>query len=96
LFLPGIWCKELCPPGGLQVAVTEIKSFIKRFTGYGKQETITHDPVRCKESCKYNAVVFNSMMNILNMVPEVVSKKCVGCGACMVIYPENCITVNPI
>jgi ferredoxin-type protein NapF len=227
VFLPGIWCKKLCPLGGLQEAVNDAKSYIKRISGYGKPETVTPDPVRryllmsgmgvlaglavprllkpkteshiqppasvkeslfnslcnrcgncikacptgiiinrhdlndiislmtpeisyksgycleecnlcgrvcptgaitlfdpeaknllfmgsadirlenclivnnkecirCKESCKYNAIKFISGRNILNMIPEVDRRKCVGCGACMVICPKNCITVNPI
>jgi ferredoxin-type protein NapF len=227
LFFPEIWCKKLCPLGGFQEVLADIKSYIKRLSGHGKSETVKHEParryilmsgvgifsglaiprylkpkansyirppasvgttlfnglcnrcgnciracpagiiinhldlndiislmtpeinyksgycieecnvcsrvcqtgaitlfdpkaknqllmgtaeiilqncflvhnkecIRCKESCKYNAIEFISGVNILNMIPKVESRKCVGCGACKVICPGNCITINPI
>ena len=51
--------------------------------------------VRCKESCKFEALEFVAEDSFLYMVPVVDPRKCVGCGACAIICPESCIVINP-
>jgi len=52
--------------------------------------------VRCKESCKYEAIKFVEEGNILNVLPVADSPKCVGCGACAVVCPVGCFEIYPI
>ena len=46
LFLPGIWCKRLCPLGGLQMVMAEIKYYIDRISGREKSDSQSYNPGR--------------------------------------------------
>ena len=92
-------CSRVCPTGAITLFSVEAKRRI--FMG---SAIITLDDclllhnkecVRCRESCKYDAVKFESEKNILNVVPVIVPSVCVGCGACKVICPANCIDIVP-
>jgi NAD-dependent dihydropyrimidine dehydrogenase PreA subunit len=93
-------CGRVCPTGAITLFDPEAKNLLFMGSADIRLENClivnNKECIRCKESCKYNAIKFISGRNILNMIPEVDRRKCVGCGACMVICPKNCITVNPI
>jgi ferredoxin-type protein NapF len=93
-------CSRVCPTGAITLFSVEAKSRI--FMGLAK---ITLDKclllnnrecIKCRESCKFEAIEFVSKENILKAVPVVVPVKCVGCGACKVICPTGCIEILPV
>ena len=51
--------------------------------------------VKCRESCKFDAIEFVRGASIFNLNPVVYTNKCVGCGACEVVCPVNCIEIKP-
>lgn len=93
-------CSKVCPTG----AITLFDPGAKDKLFMGRAEIVLEncrlvnniECNRCRESCKYQAIEFHTATGLLNMAPVVDSKKCVGCGACMVICPEECITIKPV
>lgn len=93
-------CSRVCPSGA--ITLFSVKAKGQLFIGTAEVH-LEHclllnntECVRCKESCKYDALAFVAEGNIFNVVPVVDTKKCVGCGACAVICPENCIVIIPV
>jgi ferredoxin-type protein NapF len=93
-------CSKVCPSGAITLFSAEAKSQL--FIGSAEIQlencllTKNMECVKCKESCKYDAISFLSEKNILRVTPVVDIKKCVGCGACSVICPAACIVIKPI
>ena len=93
-------CSRVCPTGAITLFSVKAKSQL--FIGTAKIVLDNclllnnKECVRCKESCKYEAIKFVAEKNILNVVPVVDIMKCVGCGACSVICPAACIEIHPI
>jgi ferredoxin-type protein NapF len=93
-------CSRVCPTG----AITLFDPAAKNQLFMGKAEINLENCLllnnkecnKCRSSCKYEAIEFKTGSNILNMSPVVDFRKCVGCGACMVVCPTNCIFVKPI
>jgi ferredoxin-type protein NapF len=91
-------CSVVCPSGAITLFSADAKSQIIM----GKAEVKTADCLlsgnkecdRCKASCYYKAILIGGEKDKSLILPEVVSEKCVGCGACKVICPTNCITVS--
>ncbi len=92
-------CSRVCPTGAIALFDPDAKGQL--FMGSAE---ITLPDCRllnnsecnkCRESCKYGAIEFCHATGYLNMYPVVDEKKCVGCGACMVVCPESCITILP-
>lgn len=92
-------CSRVCPTGAINLFSIKAKSqlFIGIAEFHPENCLLLNNKecVRCKESCKYNALEFIADGNIFNMVPLVSAEKCVGCGACAVVCPENCIIIKP-
>jgi ferredoxin len=91
-------CSRVCPSGA--ITLFSVKAKGQLFMGTANVHiqncllSNNKECVRCKESCKYDAIKFVSEENILNVIPVVNIKKCVGCGACAVICPAACIEIN--
>jgi ferredoxin-type protein NapF len=90
-------CSVVCPSGAITLFSVDAKSQI--FMGKAVVKTpdcllsFNKECDRCKAACYYKAILILEKKDDSLMLPEVVSDKCVGCGACKVICPTNCITV---
>jgi ferredoxin-type protein NapF len=92
-------CSRVCPTG----AISSFRSDEKDNLFMGKAEIELQNCLllnnrechKCNESCKYDAVEFRPLTGLLDMLPVIDNDKCVGCGACMVVCPESCITIIP-
>jgi|WetSurMetagenome_2_1015567.scaffolds.fasta_scaffold14570_3 ferredoxin len=93
-------CSQVCPSGA--ITLFDVKAKDQLFIGTAEIHLENclllnnKECVRCKESCKFDALEFVAEENILNVTPVVNTKKCVGCGACEVICPANCIAIKPL
>lgn len=93
-------CSRVCPTGAITLFEVGAKSRLIM----GKPQIIiqncylsnNRECVKCKESCRYMAIDFMPGKNILNMIPVFNSEKCVGCGACEVVCPAECIKITPV
>ena len=92
-------CSRVCPTGAITLFSVEAKSqlFMGRAEVHLENCLLLNNTecVKCKESCKYEAIEFVAEDSFLNVIPVVDTRKCVGCGACAVICPESCIVINP-
>lgn len=92
-------CSRVCPTGAIALFSVEAKN--RLFIGYAeiKLENClllnNKECVRCKESCKYESIEFVSAGSILNVIPVISMDTCVGCGACAVVCPKECIIIRP-
>jgi formate hydrogenlyase subunit 6/NADH:ubiquinone oxidoreductase subunit I len=92
-------CSRVCPTGAITLFSVKAKSQL--FIGTAKIHLDNclllnnKECVRCKESCKYEAIKFVAEENIFKVVPVADITKCVGCGACSVICPVSCIEIYP-
>ncbi len=90
-------CSKVCPSGAIMLFDVKAKSqlFIGSAEVHLEDCLLVNNKecVKCKESCKYDAIAFVSQENILKVNPVVDVKKCVGCGACEVICPVSCIVI---
>jgi formate hydrogenlyase subunit 6/NADH:ubiquinone oxidoreductase subunit I len=90
-------CSRVCPSGS--ITLFDIKAKGQLFIGTAKVQlencllVKNKECVRCKESCKYDAIDIVAGNNIFNVTPVVNREKCVGCGACKVVCPTNCIEI---
>jgi ferredoxin-type protein NapF len=93
-------CSQVCPTGAITLFSVKAKSQL--FMGTAKIQLqkclLVHNTecVKCKDSCKYDAIEFVAEANILNMIPVVNIRKCVGCGACEVVCPVSCIVIEQL
>lgn len=90
-------CGKVCPTGAIKLFSIEAKSSL--FMGTARINTENcylsnnMECIKCREACKYDAVEFLPGSNVLNMLPSIDNQKCLGCGACEVICPAECIKV---
>ena len=93
-------CGQVCPSGAIGRFKVEEKG--KLFIGMAEVHlencllVNNSECVKCRESCKFNALELITEGNTLNMIPVVHTEICVGCGACEVICPTGCIKILPI
>ena len=92
-------CGKVCPTGAITLFTIDAKPDLYMGTAVITTEncylTNSRECVKCKESCKYNAITYSYGSNVLNIIPVVDSQTCVGCGACEVVCPAVCIIVEP-
>ncbi|HCU20813.1 MAG: hypothetical protein A2X05_06590 [Bacteroidetes bacterium GWE2_41_25] len=92
-------CSTVCPTGAISLFSVEAKAEL--FIGKAEIELKNclllnnKECIKCKESCKFEAIDFVASGNILNTVPVINFKRCVGCGACAVVCPQDCILITP-
>lgn len=92
-------CSRVCPTGAITLFSVEAKREL--FIGTAEIElkncllVNNKECVKCKESCKYESIEFSVSGNILNSAPVINRKSCVGCGACAVVCPQQCILIYP-
>ncbi len=93
-------CSRVCPTGAITLFDPKAKSQLKMGLAEISLENCrlvkNRECNKCMESCKYNAVEFNARRGLLEMEPVIDAQRCVGCGACLVICPENCILIRPV
>ena len=91
-------CSVVCPSGAITLFDIGAKSQLTM----GKAAINTSDCLLlhqtecdcCKKACSYQALNIRGQNENQLMMPEVDLAKCVGCGACKVICPKNCITIS--
>ena len=93
-------CGTVCPSGSISPFSIEAKKnlYIATVEIESEQCLLTRQKEcdRCKAVCKYNAIEIRSFENSIIMAPEVNLSKCVGCGACSLICPAECIQMVPV
>lgn len=93
-------CSRICPSGAIKLFSVKAKAQLFMGTAVVRLDDClllkNKECIKCKESCKFDAIEFVPRGSFLNMIPVVDEKKCVGCGACGVICPEGCIVINPL
>lgn len=93
-------CSMVCPTGAIALFDPDAKGQL--FMGKAKialpdcRLLNNSECNKCRESCKYEAIEFYHASGYLNMYPAIDEKKCVGCGACMIVCPESCIIIQPV
>jgi ferredoxin-type protein NapF len=93
-------CSQVCPTGA--ITLFDIKAKNRLFMGTAEIHLENclllnnKECIKCKESCKYDIIEFKAQESILKVCPVIDTKKCVGCGACEIACPENCIIVKPL
>jgi len=91
-------CSVVCPTGAITLFDIRAKSRLFMGTAVIQLENCllfnNTECVKCRESCKYDAIEFVARGNILNMTPVINKEKCTGCGACKVICPQSCIEIS--
>ena len=91
-------CSVVCPSGAITLFSVNAKSQLIM----GKAEVNTADCLlsyqtecdRCKQVCSYKAIIIKSKDKESPLLPEVNSSKCVGCGACKIVCPKICFSIN--
>lgn len=93
-------CSSVCSSGAITIFSVKAKSQLFMGTAEVHLENCllvnNKECVKCRESCKYDALKLVPEKNAFTSVPLIDADKCVGCGACEVICPENCIVINPL
>jgi ferredoxin-type protein NapF len=90
-------CSKVCPSGAItSFEVAAKPQIIMGLAVVNIDEcllTLRKECDRCKAVCPYNAVGIIERNNSTMAMPEIVSEKCVGCGACKVVCPAECIKI---
>ena len=100
-FLPGLWCFRVCPLGGVQMLVTDIKSFFFRHlsreqsTDYGRRLFIG-SAAGAVAAFALPRVVKNHETNVIRPPAALESVKlyavCTRCGSCIKACPTRILT----
>lgn len=92
-------CSSVCPTGAITLFSVNSKDQLFMGTAEVTMENCllvnNKECVKCRESCKFSAIEFVHGTSIFNLNPVVHLNKCVGCGACKVVCPVNCIQIKP-
>ncbi|MGI6573185.1 MAG: 4Fe-4S dicluster domain-containing protein [Fermentimonas sp.] len=92
-------CGKVCPSGAITEFQIQAKKEIVMALAVVNLEdcllTKQSECGRCIEACKYDAMKIKYSVLENQMVPIVVSDRCVGCGACAVICPPLTIEMIP-
>lgn len=100
-FIPGLWCFRVCPLGGVQMLVTEIKSFFYRHLS-GKQSTnlgrrlFIGSAAGAVAGFAMPGVVKEHGTNIIRppaaLEPAKLYSVCTRCGSCIKACPTRILT----
>ncbi|MFC2075556.1 4Fe-4S binding protein [candidate division KSB1 bacterium] len=100
-----------CLPGCIVCGTVCSSGAIKRFTRADKKELKVGVAIiqpegcllskhkecdLCRRYCEYDAVVIRSSSSDISAWPEIITDRCVGCGACMVVCPPSVIEILPV
>jgi len=93
-------CSRVCPTGAINLFSVEAKNQLVMGIAEIQMDKCllknNQECIRCREACKFNAVDFPDAGDLLNVVPLINKEKCVGCGACQVVCPAECIHVRAV
>lgn len=91
-------CGVVCPSGAITSFRVEAKSQIHMGLAEIKTKecllTLLKECDRCKAVCPYDAVEILPSADNSTAVSVISGEKCVGCGACKIVCPASCISVN--
>lgn len=93
-------CSRVCPTGAIAFFPVDEKKYVF----IGKAEISSEncyllnnrECVKCREVCKYEAISYIPGTGTNTGVPVADLSKCVGCGACEIVCPADCIVVRPL
>lgn len=93
-------CSRVCPTGSITLFDSDAKkNLFMGLAGISMEKCLLSLSIecdKCVESCKYDAIIIE-YDNISGKERPVIDKiKCVGCGACKIICPEEIITIEPL
>ena len=93
-------CGKVCTTGAITLFSVEAKKDLVIGSAMVERQNCyllnNRECIKCREVCKYNAIVYKHGNDLAGTVPVVDPQKCVGCGACEVVCPAECIIVKPI
>lgn len=91
-------CGEVCPSGAISAFTREQKK--RCVIGVARIHLenclLVHlrECDRCKAFCDYDAIAIESSDDGLFTQPKVIQEQCVGCGACQIVCPAECIEIE--
>ncbi len=92
-------CSRVCPSGAITLFDPAAKDRLPIGLAEIREEECllakNRECDRCKASCRYRAIAMTARRGSLLTLPEVLPKKCVGCGACEVICPTRAVRIRP-
>lgn len=107
IFFPGIWCNKLCPLGGLQLIVYELREFIIRLFKQNKITKNSTDLLRRLILASGAGLLTGAFVpKLFNqnkagyirppaaISPEMYNTLCTRCGSCIKACPSNILTHN--
>ena len=107
-FLPGIWCRKLCPLGGLQTGVWDIRIFLSRLFTRRKPGSVTELPGRRYFIMSGAGILAGLAIPRLikpsevksirppgSVEPVIYNLLCSRCGNCIKACPTNIIIPYP-
>lgn len=107
LFLPGLWCRKICPLGGTQMVLYEIRSLFKKDARGQKEIDIPFNPGRRYAIMSLSGLIagvlirksYHSVVNDTILPPASVgrtlfSSLCCRCGSCIKACPTRIIRFN--
>jgi len=91
-------CGDVCPSGALKRFSLEEKKDLMMATASVDYENCLlykhKECNQCKQYCTYDAVSYELQPGLMNPIPIFDREKCVGCGACKIVCPENVIHIG--
>lgn len=93
-------CGEVCPSGAIKRFTLEEKKHLLMATVRVDHENcllyMQKECSQCKRYCDYGAVSYQKQAQLLTPIPVFDIERCVGCGACKIVCPENAIHIKPV
>lgn len=93
-------CGTVCPSGAIRsFDIRDKKHLVMAKTELDITDCLLRhhqECDRCMASCGYDAVRIGTGESLFDTYPEVNLDKCVGCGACFNICPEQCFVMTPL
>jgi len=94
-------CGEVCPSGVItHFSIDQKKTFKIGYAIANLDSCLLMSQKECavcKQACHYGAIkIVEVDNNSIKMKPAFNDLNCIGCGACVIICPENCIKIQAI
>jgi len=91
-------CGDVCPSGAIvKFSLKEKPGLIMASANVDYENCLLYNQKecnQCKQFCAYDAVSYQVPPGLMNPIPVFDKEKCVGCGACKIVCPENVIHIN--